>query len=110
MNDTTTILTEARRLVDEVGWTQGALGRRDGRPLLQAFELPYADCFCASGAVVYASASFPYSRRNAAVRVLEMAAPEEGRLTVDYNDDPDTTKADVLAMFDRAIEASKEYP
>ena len=26
------------------------------------------------------------------------------------NDDPDTTKADVLAMFDRAIEASKENP
>jgi sugar phosphate isomerase/epimerase len=66
---------------------------------------------CALGAIETARGVPKLPRRNTtiimgdAVDALERALPAGYRSVPVFNDDPHTTKADVLALFDRAIAA-----
>jgi len=94
-------LVAARELIaDERNWIKEDYNRVvDGR-----------QCYCADGALLAARRAplleedfldLPYSL---ARRALSSASPI-GTI-IDYNDAPETTHADVLAMFDRAIAAT----
>lgn len=83
-------LIEARRLIAEKGWIQRDLESPQG--------------FCLMGALLAASAGAPPTRtallsaRNALLRALASDS------LVLWNDAPERTAADVLALLDTAIE------
>lgn len=89
------------------GWTQGAFARNQkGSSVAEAN--PSAICFCALGAI-YADRRAPYSLAfDALSRAVESPkANVPPHCVVGYfNDDPATTQADVLALYDRAIAAN----
>lgn len=95
------VLTAARAKIAQ-GWTQGACARDvDGDEVLQSSER--ATCWCASGAV-YATCSGDRFAASDAFDSLERLVPT--RLGIaGYNDAPERTHADVLALMDRAIAA-----
>ena len=66
-------------------------------------------CFCAVGALANANCwSFAEVWHERAIDVLyDKLPPNSGGLTV-YNDHPDTTHADIMALFDRAIAAAEQ--
>lgn len=112
MTDTLATLRAARALIaDPARWCRGTEARD-----AQGFAVPgvssVATCWCAIGAV--RSAAGGYQWADAAyclARALHPDAPngfaaEHGIGEVEsHNDDPETTHADVLAMFDTAIAA-----
>lgn len=86
------------------GWTQGKSARTaDGTSVSPESDI--AASFCAMGAL---GAWYPRDA-SAALAALAGALPRQGgapavtRLAR-FNDDPGTTQADVLALYDRAIE------
>lgn len=87
----------ARALVEEPeNWCQGTYARNDkGHPVLEDF--PDSVCFCMAGACRLACAN---------ASLLHCALPYEQCHTSipNFNDSPTTTHADVLAVFDRAID------
>jgi len=86
------VLIAARALIaDERNWIKGANFRK----------VAGCDCFCADGAVEEVFRNRPWEP---GVRPALRAASPNGMI-VTYNDADETTHADVLAMFDRAIEA-----
>lgn len=95
-------LIAARALID----TPEKWGKGDG------ISAPKG-CLCAESACFVATES--EADKNAAWEALEDALPEPWRtrcieedLAVHwFNDHPDTTHADIMALFDRAIEAVK---
>lgn len=102
-------LTAARALIAEPGrWTQGMSGRTaDGEPDLSK-DLTFAVCFCALGALWRVAG---WCNARGAESILQDAAFATTSFTniVSFNDDPTTTHADVLRVFDVAIaRAAKE--
>lgn len=90
------VLIDARELIRQ-GWTKGRSHRRVfGR-----------DCYCAGGAigVVGAAVRDPALRKEVATRLRRAMSPA-GYGIAEWNDAPERTKAEVLAAFDRAIEAA----
>jgi hypothetical protein len=91
-------LVAARALIaDERNWIKGDYDREvDGRT-----------CYCADGALLAASwrPDLTYGVYDLARRTLALHA-RGGEGIIYFNDHPMTTHADVLAMFDRAIEAT----
>lgn len=84
------VLTEARNLV-EAGWTQGRFREVDDTEVRH----------CAAGAVYAVEGP----GHGAADRALRAALPPRyDRSTVAFNDEPGRTKAEVVALFDLAIE------
>lgn len=102
----TPILREARRLIAEVGWTQHEFARDAGGNLVR-YASPKAACFCAIGAARRALATLGApgaSGRPGVVAPLRKQARARGyRCVVEFNDDPTTTKDEVLELFDDAI-------
>lgn len=101
-------LREARAFIDTPEkWTQGA-NARDAVGLPVPVSARGAVCFCSAGAVIRAVPSVDFS--SAASQLVEAAGivsfTVEHGLTV-WNDDPERTHAEVLAAFDRAIEAAQ---
>ena len=100
------ILRSARALVDTPEkWTWGTIARdASGRSV--PFDSPSAVCFCAYGAV---SAACDHGASGSAAwcRLREaLPAGWPGGVSL-YNDYPSTMHADILALFDRAIEAEE---
>lgn len=109
------LLRDAREYVCR-GWTQHAYARAEnGEPTGtcagECWDRPV--CWCASGAL---RAALAVARREnpaerdcfiEADRALRLAVPPEVKLRsyVTFNDMPGTTQADIVALFDRAIEA-----
>lgn len=114
MNDVKKVLTEARGLVER-GWCKHASSDGKGN-------------FCLRGAVEYAAGvkvllgnnhlAFPrlnndlprlmesakaYTRDFNAIQIVREHLPQGHDCVVLYNDDPTTTKDDVLAVLDKAI-------
>jgi hypothetical protein len=92
------VLVAARELIaDERNWIKGEYSRRvEGRL-----------CYCAYGAVRTVSDAADYKVFDRAWNALESTVPDKHELSpIHFNDDLDTTHADILAMFDRAIEAT----
>lgn len=96
---TLSVLAQGRARIEQ-GWAQYALAR-------DKFDWPCtcsseeAVSFCAVGAIwAVALDSRPYD-------ALFACTPAGYRCVADYNDHPGTTKADILALYDRAIAAEK---
>ena len=93
-NETRYALIRARAKVRE-GWTQNKLAvDRYGYAALP--HRPNACRWCASGALRAVNAPW------LAYRVLREQTPRH--LVATYNDEPGRTQADILDLFDRAIE------
>jgi hypothetical protein len=106
MSKTKLILTHARNLVDN-GWIKGDFRNSD------------KTCFCAYGAIIealrvnYDPEEYYDSEMNLVCRALVKVIRYPCIMNVqsmitEYNDESDTTKEDVLAMFDLAIESVEE--
>lgn len=111
---TSEILTQARSLIETKGHVKGVYARDvDGRQVLG--HNPTAVCFCAIGAIKAITVpnlkTIP-EEEHFAFSLLRQNVPEDFPPKHDvipaYNDAPYTTKADVLAWFDRAIEKAKK--
>lgn len=97
------ILTEARTLITPPGaWTQGLFARNVGGQLVDFMD-PDAVCWCAAGARRRADEGCASVGDGQALAYLNMATPVGFAGLVGFNDDPKTTQADVVALFDRAI-------
>lgn len=91
-------LVKARALIaDPAKWGQGPRSEGYGRSL---------STFCAAEAVEEFAPQLAI--RKAAYRLLERYAgfPTEANTLVQWNDAPERTHAEVLAVFDKAIEAA----
>jgi hypothetical protein len=91
---TAKILRAARRLLVTKGWIKGAESTSEG--------------YCAMGAVSHTT-GFPYYDKERALAVLAQSvrghhAYGNRRTISDYNDAKTRRKAQVIALFDRAIE------
>lgn len=110
MNIVRDTLIAAKQVLVDNTWTQSGLfahetpsGVEDERLTSLHGSNPKATCFCAIGAIQRAADPEIHVR---AVDYLSAALPT-GQLGVAlYNDSPHTTKADILALFDRAIAAA----
>lgn len=88
------ILTEARDLIAK-GWTQNVAYRKVfGR-----------DCYCSVGALGMVERGD--ADLNAPIGGAYLNSVLDYRSIVTFNDDPKTKKADVLDLFDKAIEKAK---
>lgn len=86
-------LIAAKALIDSPEkWTKGFYQSMDG-------------CLCSLGALGMAIGGNPFFPNSVARAALQAEVPQQwGVLSVGaYNDDPDTTHADIMALFDRAI-------
>lgn len=104
MNTTVKFLTKARAVIER-GWCQGCFARdAQGQPIESTD--PLAETFCIRGAM-RAVAPNDYDVRARAHRHLEdvIIALTDGDCDsiASYNDDPDRTHAEILAVFDAAI-------
>lgn len=95
------ILTQARELIsDPKRWTKGYFAKTAlGAPCGSLSDR--AICWCISGAINKVS---EFKNHQVAYDRLRLVV---GPLITQFNDDPKTTHADVIAAFDRAIEHSK---
>jgi hypothetical protein len=90
MSDVVKNLKAAKVLIDTPEkWGKGSLQPAD-------------NCFCAIGAVMDVSMDWV-----AGANRLSEHLPDGFRRVVEYNDHPDTTHADIMALFDRAIAAAE---
>lgn len=69
---------------------------------------PSPGCYCALGALDAASEGGRWTPFEV-MAALTIALPDSAKDIVAFNDDPNTTHADIMALFDRAI-ASQPQP
>jgi hypothetical protein len=110
------ILREARALIDTPEkWAKGyyAFGP-DGST--RDIEDPEACRFCVRGALFRIESRFGYMVEAEASKAIYKAVPDAVRIPADeignnavvvFNDHPETTHAEILALFDRAIAAAE---
>lgn len=97
------ILIDARLLV-ESGWCQGAFARdRDGEVV--DFASPVAAAFCMAGAIHRVTIGEPYTENNERVKAHQLLAhAARNSMLPDWQDAAERSKAEVLSIFDEAIE------
>lgn len=99
---TSTVLKRAKRLLETKGWTQGWYARDKGGNETSPLS-DEAVCFCSVGAVERAAgADYAYAYAFA-IDKLVASLPRGWTRVPEYSDAPRRTKAQVLALFDRAI-------
>lgn len=97
LDETTKVLLEARRLVEK-GWCQGVYADPAGRVCLHRA--------LALGSLAAAGISVSVEWERAFIRVIALIPPCGARANDRvqwWNDDPQRTQAEVLALLDRAI-------
>jgi hypothetical protein len=103
--DAKAVLVEARRLIVEQGWCQGAYARtREG--VVASRTEANAWQFCAYGALDRAGQDALYHARVDAALALQGAydeVKEHGSALSGYNDAPWRVKEEIVALYDRAI-------
>lgn len=97
------LLTRARGIVARA-WTKGYYAYNSGGRTCMAMAED-AVRWCAAGALDRAGGTYPTGLD--AVEYLVKAMPAGFTDIPDYNDQPTTTQADVVAWFDRAIHAAR---
>lgn len=104
MRPTKVLLQRARAVLTPDGaWTQGWFAKdKEGKTVTS--DSKYATCFCAIGALERVCES---DELYTAAHALRPFLPPEASGVPGYNDRPTTTQQDILALFDRAIEACK---
>ena len=96
------LLREARKLLEDPShWTKGAFAKAAAGCAI-ASTSDNAVCWCAIGALRRFDRGGYSAAYSNAVFVLQCCVSGSGGVA-EFNDDPNTTHADVLAMFDRAI-------
>ena len=102
------ILVEARELIDKRGWCQFQFAKRDphshgGIQRIASFKV-FGKAFCPLGAIM--AVGDRHGGGVLAKHALALAAglSSAGHVPV-WNDRPGRTKAEVLAVFDKAIES-----
>jgi hypothetical protein len=115
-NPTVVLLKKARGLIENpANWVQGVNARNAEGKTVNSISSD-ATCFCAAGALLNATYTsnlvglFTYEEAtmdasNEAMGLLRKAV--SGSI-IDYNDNPNTTHAKVLEMFDSAIDAASK--
>jgi hypothetical protein len=104
----TDTLTKAKALLMDRGWTQSAFARdKDGKPIMSKDET--ATCYCMLGAI-QASCCQRWDGCYAVAAVAEVMSSEGGRLPdlAFFNDYPDRTLDEVIALIDKAIQAQSQ--
>lgn len=101
--NTVDVLKRAKSLIEDKGWTQGALARNRAGAHVCPTEHT-AKSFCMLGAC-YAANPHPAYMANATDELL-MALPKPYFEVEAFNDAPGRTKEEVLAVFDKAIAAA----
>jgi hypothetical protein len=103
MTTTREILIAARAKIERPEcWTKGKYARdKDGESVTPNSRS--AVCWCAIGAV---HAAYPSDAERTLIR-LSWFVPTKGGIST-YNDYPETTHADILALYDRAIASLPE--
>jgi hypothetical protein len=101
------VIEKAIELMDQYKWTQGSYARDKQENPEETFSR-YACSFCALGFLGRARYELKvvegYER--AAESLVEAALPEGYFNIAGYNDDPSTTKEDILNLFRKANESS----
>lgn len=103
-----TILVRAREtLAEPHHWTKHTFARNPAG--LAVLNVNQGICWCSLGALYLAQSQVGGGVGfSEAVKTLEGALPaNRGHAVGTFNDHPDTTHPEVLAAFDRAIEASR---
>lgn len=113
-NEVIELLKSGRdRIADPKNWTKGYYARdAGGNPIGE--DSPEAVCWCAAGAlqsclVIIAAGNIRrnYNIRNHALEFLHLSMPSDFDVNLfsiaGFNDAPETTHADVMAAYDRAI-------
>lgn len=98
------VLREARRLIAEVGWTQGTFARNAGGADVSP-RSPQATCFCAAGAIIRANDGCDMGFSSPGISAVEHVIDE--RWIDAWNDREERTRDEVLAAFDRAIQLAE---
>lgn len=108
--DAIAILSGMRNLLaDEKCWTKGAPARdAQGLPALSASN--ESVCWCLMGASNRARSDLGLGVLcdQLAIDALDLALGGGPGVVPSFNDHPDTTHADILAVIDRAIELAKQ--
>src|SRR5688500_11013094 len=96
MMDTLTVLRDARAMLSEGRWCKGQLDDGNGN-------------HCAIGAVSVAGSGDVFGDDYGAINALAAALTrgQHAYGVVNFNNEPATTLADILALFDRAIAAEE---
>lgn len=93
------ILRKAREHISDPGmWFKGAYTAQGWNGIFNG-----SPC-CAEGAIFWAAGRYEIEPTHDVIRAVSDAC---GREVPSFNDDPNTTHADVLAAFDRAIAAEE---
>lgn len=96
----TDVLRAAKQLLIDVGWVKNQSYKTDGHGKKTAY--------CASGAVGFTGGSNDFKARlRAHARLNKVAGKKFHFSIVSLNDHPHTSKKQVLAAFDRAINSTK---
>ena len=106
------VLEKAKSLiVDPRNWTQGALARYTPNSLACSVSEPNAKCFCSAGAVRRAGNILGSTKDSGLLPevqdAFELLGGVAGVPIVLFNDSLRTTHADVMGVFDSAIEQAK---
>lgn len=104
------ILRKAKALIDAPEkWTKGAFARdRSGGSVPIAGD--EACAFCAAGAIYSVIDKFNAAEFDLEDRAASAIGQAVGGSIAGFNDDEDTTHADVMAAFDRAIATESATP
>ncbi len=103
IKNSTDILRAAKQLLIDVGWVKGRSTKRDKSGKIIGY--------CATGAVSNVAngnlnnSLFP--QRDRAIARLNKASGNKYLSVVGFNDHPHTSKKQILAVFDRAINSTK---
>ena len=99
------ILQEGRTLIEK-GWTQEKFARdADGDAVLA--KSPRACAWCAEGALYAVEKNF--LAVGEAISLLDdLAKDQEYDSACDFNDHPDTTREDVLDLYNKAIKRCED--
>lgn len=99
-------LTKAlAKIASPENWTQHAWARDSSGASIWTGH-PDAECWCGTGAVMAVSLFLP-TRRATLVWLNEAAEELHDSTYVTFNDDSETTHAEVVAVFRRAIELAE---
>lgn len=101
MNQLVEDLKAARAVIEKPeAWTKGKWARTKGGQGV-SWDSPEAVCFCAEGAI---RLTVPYDREV----VTQSSLLGHYYMLAAFNDDPETTHAEILALFDNAILKASE--
>lgn len=107
-NEVAEVLTKARSILQDMGWTKHSLAR-DDKNLMTAVDSVDAVCFCSLGAICRAIGGRDIESPTPLERAVKIQLSKTMNADiVETNDDNDTRLIHVLMAFDFAILMAEE--